>query len=139
MTIKELEKQRNELDNKIRQYYQQEKLGKFDSNKKYIGKTFKQKNEDDSVSYYKIMHPVIDNEFRFATFIFTLPIQIDFSQTWSIDNELCGFDTVGVLCSRIKSDGSKSLEIESFDEISENEFNENLEEFFKSMKEVLNV
>lgn len=132
INIKELEIQKRELESQIQKYYDQKYHENILRNEQFIGKTYKQQNEDDSYSYYKIISCINDNVYRMNTLIFTFPFNIETHFDGLIDCELCTFDDVGWFCTDYRGKGKR--EIDFYIEITEEEFSTKLNEWFDFLK-----
>lgn len=77
--IKELEKKRDELDKKIKQYYTEEERERIQRNEEeYVGKCYKVKNGD-STTYFKILSGLTNNTYCYMHCMeFKLPIDHGF-------------------------------------------------------------
>jgi len=133
--IKELERQRASLDAAIQKHYAEKKKLAIAGNERFVGMTLKRQNDDESWSYYRIVSPVNNNEFRFHTLVFTLPIELDFSNSLA-ENELCEIESIGFLCTAPGKSIAKK-EIDDYEKITNEEFFDKLEEWFEQLKKAI--
>lgn len=79
--IKKLEEQRQELDKKIKQYYDKEERERIQRNEeKYVGKCYKIENNSSTV-YLKILSGLTNNTYCYMHCMeFKLPINPEFKQ-----------------------------------------------------------
>ena len=85
--IKKLEEQRQELDKKIKQYYDKEEKERIQRNEeKYVGKCYKIENKSSTV-YLKILSGLTNNTYCYMHCMkFKLPIDPEFRQISRINN-----------------------------------------------------
>ena len=85
--IKELEKKREELDKKIKQYYAEEERERIQQNEeKYVGKCYKVENKGSTV-YMKILSGLTNNTYCYMHCMkFKLPINPDFKHIFRMHN-----------------------------------------------------
>ncbi len=85
--IKELEKKRNELDKKIKQYYAEEERERIQQNEeKYVGKCYKIE-DNGSTLYMKIVSGLTNNTYCYMHCMeFKLPVNPDFKHISRMSN-----------------------------------------------------
>lgn len=137
--IKALEKQRDELNSKINEYYKKETEKIIEDNAGYIGKTFIRNFKDDIIGYYKIIDVDKNNHYRMMTLTFTLPI-VGFSSWHKPFNEdsIMSIESIGWFCNNLSNDyGIPSREIDLYTEISNDEFEKAFNTWLIKIKEVI--
>ena len=84
--IKDLEKKRDELNKKIKQYYVEEERERIQQNEeKYVGKCYKVENKGSTV-YMKILSGLTNNTYCYMhCMTFKLPINPEFKQIFRIN------------------------------------------------------
>lgn len=143
--IKDLEKKRDELNKKIKQYYVEEERKRIQQNEeKYVGKCYKVENKGSTV-YMKILSGLTNNTYCYMHCMeFKLPIDPGFKQIFRInginDNKIFEYGFMGdilefddILIKPIPYDkGSANDRIE----ITTDEFENALKEFGNQLLEV---
>lgn len=135
--IKQLEKKRQELDKKIKQYYIDEEKSRIKNNEeKYVGKCYKIKNEKETI-YFKFISGLTDNTYCYMhRMLFKLPIDLEFKLAPRMSNghkfeyEFYGdiLDFSDALIKPIENNNRIEISIEEFEEA--------LMEFGKQLLEV---
>lgn len=140
--IKELEKQRDELDRKIKQYYKDEEAERIKRNEeKYVGKCYKV-IENNSTEYYKILSGLTGNSHCYMhCMFFKLPIAPRFEPVlrmhygskyeYSFKGNIIEVEEMTV-----ESHTYKIEDDEEFEEITIEEFETALQEFGQQLIEL---
>ena len=87
INIKELEEKHNELNNKIKQYYEDEERKRIQQNEeKYVGKCYKLENNG-STTYMKILSGLTNNTYCYMHCMkFKLPIEPRFKNNFRMND-----------------------------------------------------
>lgn len=123
MDIKELEKQRNELDKQIRKYYEDKKDLVIKNREEYIGKCYKRVLDNLSTLYIKITS--IYDEYRANVIEFSTPLDLE---------NIFMFGNYGVFCNPNTWDY-----LGNWTEITSEEFNEKMDMVYDRLREIINV
>lgn len=152
MNIEELEKQRDELDKQIKEYYKNKEIDNIERNKSYIGKTYYRELPNGEIRYYKILQIDPTNEYRMYTLSFRFPnINTGYGcmikgEMYSMMNEhdLLEIENIGWFCNdltKVVDSYSKfqkiSKHIELYTEISEKEFEKAFNLFLKEITKII--
>lgn len=136
--IKELEKQRDKLNAKINEYYELKTKTAIIENAGYVGKTFKKSLMDDMTGYYKILSVDINNQYRMNTLVFTLSSKPFISMHDTYDDDAIMFiDSIGWFCNDMINYNKPSREIDTYVEISNEEYQEAFNLLLEKIKGVI--
>lgn len=124
MDINELEKQRDELDKKIKHYYADKRDLVMKKNEEFVGNCYQRVLDNLSILYIKIIS--IYDEFRVNVLEFTSPIDLE-------DN-VFEFNDYGLFCNSSTWDY-----IGNWTEITSDEFNEKMDVIYNRLREMANV
>jgi hypothetical protein len=131
--LKELEKQRDELDKQIKEYYNNERSNLLKEHRKLVGKCFKgnQWLNPDIIKYYKVIHEESDNEYRVETLTFREKLSYKHLHKrlhgygYRTDCELFEFEDIMV------------SDLNKMEEITEEEFNTAMDNCLKELKDII--
>lgn len=130
--IKSLEHMRNEIIEKIDEYYRNEAREKIEQNKFYIGCCLK-RTFHDKVVYYKIIQVDSKNQFSLYTFYFT-DINNDYSKIST--QELCGISKIKFFANTLNGELKPCKEIDLYDEISKQEYEDTLNKWIQNIYKI---
>ena len=154
--IKEIEKYKLKIEMKIKQYYDDKLKDETQNNLKYVNKMYKRTLSNGNVQYCKIMSINPTNKYRLNVLQFILPETIDFIDTYLFNNdrlkligELLSIEDAGLLCNDIESIQYINIAtvdlnfkfpkvIDTYTEITKDEFNEAFTQWFTYIKYILN-
>lgn len=131
--IEALEKQRELINIQISNYYTYKNNISMEHNKRYIGKTYKKKFHENHTEYLKIINVDKNNMYRMIVLSFNLPV------TYSEYNATIGstkIENKGLLCKCL--DDTNKLQIDSYTEISNDEFLKAREQYEKEINSIIN-
>lgn len=120
--IENLKKQRDDLDRQINEYYKKQIEKDIANNTGYIGKTFKRPIDKETMGYYKILNVEEDNQYRMQTLVFSLPIKAIGGKNIYEETSLIDIKSIGWFCSSMLNRESYDREIDSYTEISNEEY-----------------
>ncbi len=136
--IKELEKQRREIDLKIKQYYDDREQNRIKNNEeKYVGKCYKYEEYGETF-YFKILSGLTSNSYCYMhRIIFKLPVNPKFKLNYRMhdiskfdycfQNDVIEFDKMSII------NNSHRNETDKYIEITVEEFEQALEELGKEL------
>lgn len=136
LDIKALEKQRDELNKQIHEYYNEQTKRDIANNAGYIGKTFKKLISKETMGYYKILDVEENNQYRMKTLVFCLPVKPFMSKNSYEETSLLDIESIGWFCNSMSSFGLPKREIELYTEISTEEYLEAFNNWLEKIKEI---
>lgn len=140
--VRKLEKQRCEIDNRIKKYYEDREIARIKNNEeRYVGKCYKY-TENNSTFYFKVLSGLSNNTYcNMHRMVFALPVNPRFRLNYNIHNfnnydyrfgDIIEFDTEFNIPRPFNYKRHKNDE-EKYIEISVQEFEEALNEFGKQL------
>ncbi len=137
VNIEHLKKQRDELDKQINDYYKKQTKKDIANNMGYIGKTFKRLIDKDVMGYYKILGVEEDNQYRMQTLVFSLPLKAIASKNMYEETSLLDIESIGWFCNSMTDYGVHNREIDSYTEISNEEYLEAYDNWLNSVMRIV--
>lgn len=136
--IKELEKQRDELNSKISQYYEAEIQKAIKDNAGFIGKTYKRLINSELTGYYKIIGIDKNNQYRMNTLVFALPVIPFRGGPYSYEEEaIMTIESIGWFCNELSTYGLPVREIDTYTEIPNLEYVLAFNEWEKKVRSIV--
>ena len=135
--IENLKKQRNDLNEQINNYYKKQVEKDIANNMGYIGKTFKRPITKEIMGYYKILDVEEDNQYRMRTLVFSLPVAQFASKNMYEETSLLDIESIGWFCNSMSNYGLYNREIDSYTEISNDEYLEAYDEWLKVVMRIV--
>lgn len=137
MNIRELEQQRAEIDQKIREYrIKEEKERIIQNEKEYVGKCYKLENENGYTDYYKCLSGLTNSSLYYHCMMFCLPVKSGFKHKlrlqrndfdYEFNDNMLSFESVPI----------KNLKgLNACTEISVEEFESALKEYGRQLIEI---
>lgn len=135
--IENLKKQRNDLNEQINNYYKKQVEKDISNNMGYIGKTFKRPITKEIMGYYKILDVEEDNQYRMKTLVFSLPVKQFASKNMYEETSLLDIESIGWFCNSMSNYGLYNREIDSYTEISNDEYLGAYDEWLKVVMRIV--
>lgn len=129
---RELEVKVRELNSKISEYYENEKVATRKSHECFIGKTYKYKDCDGRTNYYKIVWLDVNNNYRAYTLKFSYPYDFEIEY----DEIFIEIVSLPLWCNSGLSNRPVEPTLKDLIEISLEEYNE---AFDKSVAEIKSI
>lgn len=136
--IETLKKQRDDLDKQINNYYKEQTKNEIIKNNGFIGKTFKRLITKEIMGYYKILDVEKDNRYRMKTLVFSLPIKPFMSKNSYEETSLLDIESIGWFCNSMSDFGQYKREIDSYTEISNDEYKEAFNKWLEKIGDIIN-
>lgn len=136
--IETLKKQRDELNKQINDYYKEQTKNEIIKNNGFIGKTFKRLITKEIMGYYKILDVEEDNRYRMKTLVFSLPIKSVMSKNSYEETSLLDIESIGWFCNSMSDFGQYKREIDSYIEISNDEYKVAFNKWLEKIGDIIN-
>ena len=135
--IETLKKQRDELNKQINDYYKEQTKNEIIKNNGFIGKTFKRLITKEIMGYYKILDVEEDNQYRMKTLVFSLPVKPFMSKNLYDETSLLDIESIGWFCNSMSNCERHKQEIDSYTEITNEEYLEAYNTWLKTIMEMI--
>ena len=136
--IEYLKKQRDDLDKQINDYYKKQTKKEIANNHGFIGKVYKRPISKEIMGYYKILDVEENNQYRMKTLVFSLPVTpFAISKNEYEETSLLDIKSIGWFCNSMLDYSRHKREIDSYTEISSEEYMVAFNEWNKTVRNMV--